>query len=302
MQFFFVNHSQTHKDELGDGYLWSPKTKSDGKPSWSYNNMKKVKPGDIVFSFAETEVKAIGCATSEAYTAPKPIGFSETWNQSGWKIDVDFERINHPFRLKENLDEFRHMLPDIYSPISLNNGNGNQGCYLAHISSDFADYLIKQSNIIFEIESIDDNSSPTEIRATEKLGTVRQRIGQSEFKRRLINIHDGRCQLTGTRIPELLRASHIKPWSNSESTERLDPHNGLLLASHIDALFDRGLITFTSEGIILFFRSDIEEFFDSNQIPKKLSNLSIQSQKYMEYHTEHVFQKFVVNKKLLVSK
>ena len=66
--------------------------------------------------------------------------------------------------------------------------------------------------------------------------------------------------------------------------------NSLLLASHIDALFDRGLITFTSEGIILFFRSDIEEFFDSNQIPKKLSNLSIQSQKYMEYHTEHVFQ------------
>lgn len=72
MHFFFVNHSQTHKDELGDGYLWSPKTKSDSKPSWSYNNMKKVKPGDIVFSFAETEVKAIGCATSEAYMLLSP--------------------------------------------------------------------------------------------------------------------------------------------------------------------------------------------------------------------------------------
>lgn len=289
MQFFFVNHSQTHKDELGDGYLWSPKTKSDGRPSWSYNNMKKVKPGDIVFSFAETEVKAIGCATSEAYTASKPVGFSETWNQSGWKIDVDFERLNSPFRLKESLDQFRHMLPNKYSPISLNNGNGNQGCYLAHISSNFAEYLIQQSNIIFEIESVDDNSSSTENRATEKLGTVRQRIGQSEFRKRLISIHNSRCQLTGTQIPELLRASHIKPWSDSKGPERLDPHNGLLLASHIDALFDRGLITFTSEGNILFARNDIEDFFKSNQISKKIDNLSLNSQKYMKYHNNHIF-------------
>lgn len=289
MQYFFVNHSQTHKDELGDGYLWSPKTKSNGESHWSYNNMKKVKPGDIVFSFAETEVKAIGYATSEAYTAPKPVGFSEIWDQSGWKIDVDFERINHPFRLKEDLDEFRHMLPVKYSPISLNNGNGNQGCYLANISSDFADYLIKKSDFIFEIESADVTSLSIENRATEKLGTVRQRIGQSEFRKRLLNMHDRRCQLTGTSIPELLRASHIKPWSDSVGTERLDPHNGLLLASHVDALFDKGLITFTSEGNILFARNDIEEFFDCNQIPKKLSNFSIQSQKYMKHHNNKIF-------------
>lgn len=290
MQYFFVNHSQTHKEELGDGYLWSPKTKSDGKPNWSYNNMKKVKPGDIIFSFAKTEVKAIGCATSEAYTAPKPIGFSETWNQSGWKIDVDFERIKNSFRLKERLNEFEHILPNKYSPINPNNGNGNQGCYLAHISSSFADYLIKNSNIIFEIESVEPNNFSIGNKSTERLGTVRQRIGQSEFRKRLLDMHDAHCQLTGTQIPELLRASHIKPWSDAKGPERLDPHNGLLLASHIDALFDRGLITFTSEGSILFARNDIEEFFDCNKIPKKLSNFSIQSQKYMKYHNNKIFQ------------
>jgi putative restriction endonuclease len=30
--------------------------------------------------------------------------------------------------------------------------------------------------------------------------------------------------------------------------ERLDPHNGLMLAAHIDTLFDSGLISFANEG------------------------------------------------------
>jgi putative restriction endonuclease len=39
----------------------------------------------------------------------------------------------------------------------------------------------------------------------------------------------------------MLRASHIKPWSDCSNRERLDPLNGLLLVAHIDALFDNGL-------------------------------------------------------------
>ena len=43
----------------------------------------------------------------------------------------------------------------------------------------------------------------------------------------------------------MLRASHIKPWTNcANSNERLDGYNALLLAPHIDLLFDRGCITF----------------------------------------------------------
>jgi putative restriction endonuclease len=41
----------------------------------------------------------------------------------------------------------------------------------------------------------------------------------------------------GLTTRALLRASHIKPWSQSTDSERLDPANGILLAAHIDALF-----------------------------------------------------------------
>ena len=61
----------------------------------------------------------------------------------------------------------------------------------------------------------------------------------------LMDFWGGRCPLTGITHPRLLRASHMKPWSAcTDAAERLNVHNGLLLAAHLDAAFDAGLITF----------------------------------------------------------
>jgi putative restriction endonuclease len=65
------------------------------------------------------------------------------------------------------------------------------------------------------------------------------RLGQQNFRRDLLSFWDGKCALTGLNFPELLRASHIKPWRDCDPRERLDPDNGLLLAVHIDGLFDQ---------------------------------------------------------------
>ncbi len=52
-----------------------------------------------------------------------------------------------------------------------------------------------------------------------------------------------RCRITGVDRPEHLRASHSKPWRDSDNAERLDGENGLLLTPSIDHLFDRGFIS-----------------------------------------------------------
>lgn len=56
-------------------------------------------------------------------------------------------------------------------------------------------------------------------------------------------------------MKEVLGASHIKPWRLCTDAERLDPKNGLLLMAHIDALLDRGLISFASGGNLLVANS-----------------------------------------------
>jgi hypothetical protein len=83
---------------------------------------------------------------------------------------------------------------------------------------------------------------------TETSVMAKARIGQGRFRTDLLHYWQGRCAITGIDNPALLRASHIKPWSDSTDAERLDPFNGLLLAVHLDALFDRAFITFQDGG------------------------------------------------------
>jgi putative restriction endonuclease len=85
--------------------------------------------------------------------------------------------------------------------------------------------------------------------STEAERLVVQRIGQDLFRAALIDYWQGRCAVTGLDVVPLLRASHIKPWAACDSdSERLDVFNGLLLAPHLDALFDGGWISFLDDG------------------------------------------------------
>lgn len=91
------------------------------------------------------------------------------------------------------------------------------------------------------------------IRGTEAERVIRQRIGQDIFRESLMDYWGGACAVTGIAVPELLRASHIKPWAECETdSDRLNVFNGLLLCAHIDALFDRHLITFDESGTARF--------------------------------------------------
>lgn len=88
---------------------------------------------------------------------------------------------------------------------------------------------------------------------TEVERIVKERVGQSYFRRALMDYWDGRCPLTGIAEEAMLRASHIIPWAKcTTDQDRLDVFNGLLLAAHWDAAFDRGLVSFSDDGVALF--------------------------------------------------
>jgi hypothetical protein len=80
MRYWWVNQNQTYRAEVRGNFMWSPKTRADGGRNQFYENMRAVAPGDIVFSFSDTVIKAVGIATGIAQTAPKP----EFGNVGGW--------------------------------------------------------------------------------------------------------------------------------------------------------------------------------------------------------------------------
>lgn len=82
--------------------------------------------------------------------------------------------------------------------------------------------------------------------STARKTEVTIRLGQSYFRQAVLANFNGRCGVTGLPVPDLLRASHIIPWSVAEA-RRLDPTNGLALNALHDAAFDRGLISFDED-------------------------------------------------------
>jgi putative restriction endonuclease len=84
---------------------------------------------------------------------------------------------------------------------------------------------------------------------TEVEALVRRRLGQTEFRAGLLDYWQGRCAVTGIAQPELLCASHIKPWADCENDA---VHNGFLLTADWDAAFDAGLVSFDPVGAVLF--------------------------------------------------
>jgi len=104
---------------------------------------------------------------------------------------------------------------------------------------------VKPDDITLDINAIESDPFLSE---TTKKQLIDARIGQGGYRQRLEELWDHKCSVLGITNKRVLRASHVKPWRHSTDKERLDPNNGLLLTAHLDALFDAGLITFTSSG------------------------------------------------------
>jgi putative restriction endonuclease len=72
MRYWWVNQNQTYRHEVQVGYLWSPKRNANGARNPFYESMREVAPGDLIFSFIDTRILAIGIAQSYCWESPKP--------------------------------------------------------------------------------------------------------------------------------------------------------------------------------------------------------------------------------------
>jgi hypothetical protein len=127
---------------------------------------------------------------------------------------------------------------------------------------------------------------------TESEATRAARLGQTKFRRSLLEKFGGKCVISSVDIPELLRASHIKPWSVATARERLDPENGILLAVHLDGLFDKGLISFDDLGRVILSKrlTNVAIKVFGLEVSWQPITLSKNNKKYLAHHREKVFR------------
>ncbi len=147
-----------------------------------------------------------------------------------------------------------------------------------------------QEDFAEAVERIDREIIQLDIHGEERDALVKIRVNQGEFRKRLMNRY-GKCCLCGVAETSVLTASHIKPWSQSESFEKLDIDNGFLLCPNHDKLFDKGLISFDDEGRIMISEklSDTDRVF-MNADPSMRIALTDENKGYLAYHRERVYK------------
>jgi hypothetical protein len=164
---------------------------------------------------------------------------------------------------------------------------GRQKNFCEKICKKISSKTISESFLENDIENIFSNQKLDEI---EKLNLVKSRIGQGDFRQKLIKYWKGKCSATGFDEIELLIASHIKPWSESNNTERLDQFNGLLLIPNLDKVFDSGFITFDDSGKVMI-SALLKNPEKLGIYPDMKIILTPKHELFMKFHRNKVFKK-----------
>lgn len=133
----------------------------------------------------------------------------------------------------------------------------------------------------------------------EHIVSAKARVNQGFFRKAVLSSYSSTCCITGICTPQLLIASHIKPWKDSTANEKTDPRNGVCLNALHDKAFDQGYITIAKDYTIhvssrlkdIYDGKTIEQYFGAYQgrqiiMPDKF----VPNPAYLEYHNDVIFQ------------
>ncbi|MEK0363003.1 HNH endonuclease [Pseudomonas sp. CBC3] len=292
MDFFWVNLGSTYAEVTGNNFLWAPlrSISANGQirtiRHWSV--VSEVKAGDVIFCAYDKLLTKVAIATDDAFIAPRP----ETRKPNPLKgkgncVEIEFMANARPV-LKANLaGDFVKLFNNQCDPELFNsNGTLNQ-IYMSRLSGAAGKYLLDAAGILVDFPECRVGESDI-LSETTREALRQERIGQARFRKALMGQWEGKCALTGLAMQELLVASHIVPWAVADDTARLDPYNGLLLAAHIDRLFESGLVSFADDGQLLIserLEGESRALLGLDKV-LRISGLSKKHGQYLMHHRE----------------
>ncbi|MGN7476985.1 HNH endonuclease [Solibacillus silvestris] len=300
MNFYIVMQGRTYDEAKEKQVVWCSILDSSGQTPHSWERMREVKKGDAIFHCVKGEIAAISIAQESCHEGMSPF---DNGGVIGNLFSAIYEELVFPIMIKEHFDEIQPLLPIKYSPFQ-QNGDGNQGFLypcnemlaikLLEIISDANIYEEHAEQLEFAIGMIaqkERNTLAPVLIEKEAEAKAKIRRGLQKFKKQLAPLWDNQCALCGITLPALLQASHSKPWKDATDDERLDPHNGILLCSNHDALYEQGYIAFDGTGKI-HISPEIERIdYVKYGIHEKMRVARVEeNKKYFKWHKREVFR------------
>jgi energy-coupling factor transporter ATP-binding protein EcfA2 len=136
---WFVTQGSTFNEDMGMQFLFAPKVGRDNRPRFYWDNVSKVKKGDIIFNYSGS-IKAISIAQTDGYPTTEE---NAQWSNEGYRVDIALTHLNPPIprdHLKKNRAHLNNYLASLTNKPFDRNGGVNQG-YLFEFTKEAGRYI-----------------------------------------------------------------------------------------------------------------------------------------------------------------
>lgn len=137
--FWWVNQGTTYDEARKIGFIWAPKKNRVGRSVYHWDNMSRVRAGDVIFHCAAGALRAISRAKNNSYDAKKVLG-GDNWADDGWRVDTTYYVLEKPVPI-EGVGPKIAALHLKKGPVN-RTGGANQG-YLYELTANAAAMLIE---------------------------------------------------------------------------------------------------------------------------------------------------------------
>lgn len=97
--YWWVSQGTTYERSLKDSTLWAPQSDKRGRSWFYWDNVSKVKAGDVIFHYADGAIRAVSVATTDGQPAAKTLREGR-WSDKGWRVNVDVHALVEPLPIQ----------------------------------------------------------------------------------------------------------------------------------------------------------------------------------------------------------
>lgn len=297
MNFYIVMQGKSYEASKEEENVWCDIFDSAGNTPHSWERMKEVRKGDVLFHLVKGDIVAISQAKEDCR-----VGVNENY-EPGNTFAAKYEELPFALNVKAHFEEIKPVLPIKYSPFQ-DNGDGNQGFLYpcnellalklvelisnANIHPRTAEQLEFAINPVVEKDY--SNLAPIlfGLEAKAKGQLMDEKLA---FEEGVSALWEQSCAMCGIDHPALLEAVYAKPVKDAIGDERVDPYNGLLLCANHAKLYEEGVIAFDGTGKIHISSSmSPTDYSKYNIHPKMRISRDEQHKPYVKWHKREVWK------------
>jgi len=141
--YWWVSQGATFEQSIKDSYIWAPQGDKRGRAWFYWENVSKVKAGDVIFHYAEGAIRAVSVATGDGQATGRMVR-EGGYSSKGWRANVELHELAEPVSM-QHIGPRLQALNIEKGPIN-RNGNASPG-YLYELPEDAVESIVEPMNL-----------------------------------------------------------------------------------------------------------------------------------------------------------